>query len=895
MTAIKHTLNRDVFLPNDERLIGFVHVTKVGRKKKTSFLCAALSTETPVQARIYQVKKADKTEAYKKKVTWLLRDLKVVDGKSSSKETAEFDLHFEKVYKWVASSVNDKETFISCLWKLSQRYLIQKPDFLNVPRHLLEEVSRPTGSVQTTQQEDDIVTMEDDYQALTPKEENDLDQLMSECKIAISNAELFAEQLSKQLSVLDGANIHSIMGSEDQVLNLMRLLDDGIRSAEKIEDKLDFYDSILQNVKDQMEVMKEKDALINTRNKNHQLLLEELDNLVNHLDLDTRHLKALQDGDLSTPTGICECTTAASVLQRCLNADIHPALNQMAAVEEQQRKFTRFSDKFGKRLAYHLNNLFIQQGNVLGETLSRQAPDFKLPQHHSAHRDLTPYAELMLWLKNSDFDCFTELSKVYTQNLSKLYNKEIQDFLDMAKQKLGSKPDKNKLGVGVGLSAQARSGSSTSLNRKMSGSIQSLNSDNISMHGSNIDLAMRHLFDQIIDKILSELEPVCLSEQDFCVRFFHLAGETSVGKEIRQDEESDDIWKPLQPASPPVEEYYEENLGGGLKLQRRRAKSKLRHMNEEVRRMMGELFPNLEPELEAFVSYADRLDGFNSMYMLVRMSQHVNNAQDAGSFLSLMFASCLVKIKRNFDKFISNQIRAIQDFKVSKKSRCGIIAFVHNFEEFANQAESIFKGSDRHTHLDKSYKALVAVIYEQIARVANESQKTPKEVVMMENFHHMYSTLSTLKIPCLEADRKEAKQIYQDNLTSYTLNLLGRPLEKLHVFFEGVQNRVATGVKPEEVGFQLAFSKQELRKVIKEYPVKEVKKGLDGIYKKTHKDLCEEENLVQVVWFSMQDEFIKQVKHYEDLINQCYPDSGITLEFKVEDVLSFFSEIAQNH
>ena len=36
----------------------------------------------------------------------------------------------------------------------------------------------------------------------------------------------------------------------------------------------------LQNVKDQMEVMKEKDALINTRNKNHQLLLEELDNLV---------------------------------------------------------------------------------------------------------------------------------------------------------------------------------------------------------------------------------------------------------------------------------------------------------------------------------------------------------------------------------------------------------------------------------------------------------------------------------------------------------------------------------------------------------------------------------------------------------------------------------------
>lgn len=52
---------------------------------------------------------------------------------------------------------------------------------------------------------------------------------------------------------------------------------------------------------------------------------------------------------------------------------------------------------------------------------------------------------------------------------------------------------------GVGLSAQARalSGSSSSLNRKMSGSVQSLNSDSISMHGSSHDLAMRHLFDQV--------------------------------------------------------------------------------------------------------------------------------------------------------------------------------------------------------------------------------------------------------------------------------------------------------------------------------------------------------------------------------------------------------------
>lgn len=57
---------------------------------------------------------------------------------------------------------------------------------------------------------------------------------------------------------------------------------------------------------------------------------------------------------------------------------------------------------------------------------------------------------------------------------------------------------------------------------------------------------------------------------------------------------------------------------------------------------------------------------------------------------------------------------------------------------------------------------------------------------------------------------------------------------------------MAQGVREEEVSYHLAFNKQELRKVIKEYPGKEVKKGLDNLYKKVDKHLCEEESLLQV-------------------------------------------------
>lgn len=138
----------------------------------------------------------------------------------------------------------------------------------------------------------------------------------------------------------------------------------------------------------------------------------------------------------------------------------------------------------------------------------------------------------------------------------------------------------------------------------------------------------------------------------------------------------------------------------------------------------------------------------------------------------------------------------------------------------------------------------------------------------IENFHHLYDLLSQLKISVLDHERKEAKQKYQDALRAYVTQYFGRPLEKLNVnyhlkilfciricylkmfifqlFFEGVQAKVGAGVKESEVSYQMAFSKQELRRVVKEYPAREVKKGLENLYRKVEKHLCEEENLLQV-------------------------------------------------
>ncbi|KAL5964911.1 Exocyst complex component 1 [Taenia solium] len=121
---------------------------------------------------------------------------------------------------------------------------------------------------------------------------------------------------------------------------------------------------------------------------------------------------------------------------------------------------------------------------------------------------------------------------------------------------------------------------------------------------------------------------------------------------------------------------------------------------------------------------------------------------------------------------------------------------------------------------------------------------------------------------------------------------MGRPLEDLHNFFEQVQSALDSGVRPDAICYQFAFQKHMLQKIIKEYPGKEVKKGLDNLRKKVEKNLSEEANLFPVVWRSIQSEVTKQCMFYEELIRKCYSDSGLALDFTIDDLQKYFSEIA---
>ncbi|XP_075895707.1 exocyst complex component 1 isoform X3 [Nelusetta ayraudi] len=912
MTAIKHALQRDIFTPNDERLLCIVNVCKAGKKKKNCFLCATVTTERPVQVKVVKVKKSDKGDFYKRQQTWELRDLTEVDAKDASKENPEFDLHFEKVYRWVASSTAEKNSFISCIWKLNQRYMRKKLEFVNVSSQLLEELPKaeesvPSGESQSVAGGDEDAL--DDYQELSTREEQDIEGMMEMCEFAISNAEAFAEQLSRELQVLDGANIQSIMASEKQVNILMQLLDESLGEVDNIEGKLSSYEEMLQSVKEQMDQISQSNRLIQISNTNNGKLLDEIQFLVNYMDLSKGHIRALQEGDLTSPKGIEACINASEALLQCMNVALRPGHEKLMAVTQQQLLFAELRDFFARRLTNHLNNVFVHQfnhfshfkmtlpqfyrssrlslpGHDQSATLSQHTADLSLPKHSPLHRDLLRYAKLMEWLKNTHREKYEGLSRTYVDYMSRLYEREIKEFFDVAKVKMAGTSKEAKGKFGLHGSSGKLTGSTSSLNKltvQGSNSRRSQSSsllDMGNMSASDLDVADRTKFDKIFEQVLSELEPLCLAEQDFISKFFKLQQPLAVQPPLAQPETEDPDGSTTSRAPPQSEHRHS-----------------LSSEKDMVRVMMNKIFQCIETELNSLIALGDKIDSFNSLYMLVKMSHHVWTAEnvDPASYLSTTLGNVLVTVKRNFDKCISGQIRQMEEVKISKKSKVGILPFVVGFEDFAELAETIFRNAERRGDLDKAYVKLINAVFMNVEKVASESQKTPRDVVMMENFHHIFSTLSRLKISCLEKERRDAKYKYTDHLQCYVINSLGQPLEKLNHFFEGVEARVAQGVREEEVSYQLAFNKQELRKVIKEYPGKEVKKGLENLYRKVDKHLCEEESLLQVVWHSMQDEFIRQYKHFEDLIGRCYPGSGITMEFTIQDMLEYFSSIAHSH
>lgn len=910
MAAIRQALQRDVFTARDERLLGVVHVTKnKSKSKKNNFLCLAVTSEQPVQVSVSVVKKgARNDELYKRHIQWLLTDLKKVEA---SQNPTEFDLVFDKLYRWEAASESERENFLMNLVKLAKRYLsptqLSNITFSNI------NVSTPDRS---QAQSDDLSDARiADYQELSDVEQTDLGDILQNCEGALQNAEAFAELLQGNLSSLDGDNMTAIMKSDSDIKDLMKTLDQAINEVVRVESELERYDAMLGSIQTQMGAMKSQQSFIQISDLNQRCLISEIASIVDQLEMPKEHQKALRDADLDSSDGIKAAIAAAEHLSKAMKVELPTGLSNIASVVEQQKLFNELRAKFSKRLMKHLENRFLEQRDHVGEASDRGA--LKLPKHTQLHKRLMPYRPLIVWLRINDQTTFMSLVATYTESVRGVYRREIRQFRELAEKRFEdqmkereAKENKSSLKSSSGLtlgSSKKLSGSIKSVS-KIGGSIKNLSKSTFSLtkkakkFGSSLSInkgkgmgrstsmasigsgsfiidlsaADRTRFSDTMREVLNEMEPICQEEQKFITDFFNLTAEGLYEGDsfIRFDE---------------IDENNEAKREQAIEAA----------INKEIRRLMSDIFggesDSLEDELGQLIEFGDQLDKLNSLSLLVVLSERVLR-EKVQTFLGKLLGLALVQVKRSFDRFVNDRIQRIDEYRPRTGEKVGILWFVKQFDDLAQLAETIFDKAERRTDLDRAYKKLLQGVLRGIEQCANSGAKTPSDVIRFQNYHHCFAVLSSLRIEALTNERKETKKLYQSCMESYAALFLGRPLEQIAIFFDGVTKEIDLERPAEEIQFMAMYNKSSLRKVIKEYPGKKVKKGLEELYLKVEKHTAEDDNrLLQVVWREMQEEFIRQYNHYDNLLQQCYSGTGIKMDFTLSDILNYFSEIASSH
>ncbi|NXC90941.1 EXOC1 protein, partial [Cercotrichas coryphoeus] len=274
---------------------------------------------------------------------------------------------------------------------------------------------------------------------------------------------------------------------------------------------------------------------------------------------------------------------------------------------------------------------------------------------------------------------------------------------------------------------------------------------------------------QVLEQVLSQLQPLCASEQKFLQEFFCL-GCDSVELQVRLGTVSSP--GPLPSLAHPW------------------ANSRPSHdllwvfrPEEATAQVLSELFSCLEPELRAFLEMCSKAQPLGCLQVLGTLSDSVlgpwGSSSAPSSFLLSLLGNVLLLAKSNFNRCIGTLCKEMEEAKTPSRTRGGILPCVSRFQEFLAFSEELFRTSQRRGELDKAQLRLASSVFSSISSLSSANLKVNTDMVMMENFHHLHNFLCQKNIPCLEDKKGEAKQRFREHMEKYVTTSLGQLLERL--------------------------------------------------------------------------------------------------------------------
>ncbi|KAF9208118.1 hypothetical protein BGZ49_009742 [Haplosporangium sp. Z 27] len=870
---------------------------------KPRYLC--LTVKANGKVRLHKVKKTSAT-SFNIGRTWHLDEIKSIENVDGRRWT----VVITRPYAWVADTPELKTDFLMMLLKVLRSNLKKLPTLINIDEPALAtqfsmareanissssksnraqpipgsmstgSVATPTGSfVQDFENRLSIQTERMKRSAApsssslgsnlapggaSPRSERNGSKFMDETdpldEIALINLEellydmdlassedgvALETRLMKELNSLETANIYSIIESDDRIKDVMAELDKGIEELDDMDSWLSLYRQELDSMGDDIRQIESQNRGLQVQTSNQASLLRELENLLLSITIPDRVIETLKKESLDRESGIRKIEDAAAEIQEVLLTKYDEDVAGMSAVRGRMELYNFHCENFAGRLTDFLKSkLQIQTDQYLGD---RQ-------------RTLSKGYVVMF-----GYEPIEIFGSTYHGGLIARGGTAIRESLASPSDITGRIPWRKR--------------STRDMHEKATPDRNST----LYESSRRIDVSPEEklAFDDAFAQALSIVTAVAAREQNYMSDLFTLTKMMSLKMFIAD--------------TPPFSLH---------ELDTKRKPTLDVKSSKRLAQLMGVLFDGLSVELNNLADNGFKNEGVQCVGMLISVErvQKQFSATDQG-FLITMLTQLHAKLLGMFEKYVEEQLKFIEESR-HKTKRKGVLPFMRIFPRFAEKMETLLDGNndiEARKLITSAYDKLVREMFESTEAIAKETvdfddKEQGSHVVNIENMHHFYSEMRQRKIPNLENYMKYAKSSYESHLETYVRGVVRRSLLKLLDFFDGVEGLVKAKAS-EDVAFHLTYNKQALKKVVASYPAATVRKDISSLYKKVEKHFSsdEEEGLLQVAWRGIQEEFIRQHERFSRLIKECYPDAGVQMEFSMNELLGFFSDIAKTH
>jgi len=239
-----------------------------------------------------------------------------------------------------------------------------------------------------------------------------------------------------------------------------------------------------------------------------------------------------------------------------------------------------------------------------------------------------------------------------------------------------------------------------------------------------------------------------------------------------------------------------------------------------------------------------------------------------------------------------------------------VAPFIKYFPVYISNVESQLIGVDTleiRTSVDEAYEKIVQSMFDSLKQMANMDGEGEDKghlnyhVILIENMHHFVAEISQIEVGSVSIFVKRAEAIYDENMSAYVKIVLRRPFAKIIDYFDGIERLLKT-TAPTEVSGNSNYNKSALKKVVKEFSPKDVRKHVDVLFKRVEKHFteasekstteeggCIAPGTVMVgAWKACEEELLRYTEGFSKRITQCYSDSGVTLDYTIGDVEAAF-------